>query len=107
MMNQWIEALQSADAGARSQALQELRALGPAARTAVPALIAALEKAGDDHKLASAIADALGAIGPDARAAAPLLDGHPRALLQIGAEPARERLALRSLLKTSEGSSWD
>src|SRR5258708_5201500 len=106
MMNRWIEGLQSADADIRSRALRELQQLGPEARTAVPALIAALEKARDDRNLAGAIADTLGAIGQDARAGVPLLvplvnpdgglfeapDPIPLAILRIGGEAAQERL---------------
>ncbi len=124
MVTHWIADLESADPNVRSVALQKLKELGPEARAAVPALIAALEKATDDHQPVVAIADALGAIGPDARAAVPLLvplvnpdGGHvggrggdvvgnrtyavSRAILRIGGEPAQERLAMRSLLRSS------
>jgi HEAT repeat protein len=127
-MNQWIDSLQSADAHARSRALRELQQLGPKARTAVPALLTALEQAREDRNLAAPIAETLAAIGPDARAAVPLLvtlvnphgggvfwgsppDGgvdhvFPLAILRIGGEPAQERLAMRSLLKVVRGG-WD
>jgi HEAT repeat protein len=117
MLKQWIDDLQSADAAVRNRAVRELQQLGPEARTAVPALIAALRKTGGDIGLAGSIAYTLGAIGPDARAAVPLLlrrvkpdrggdSSFPFAILRIGAKPAHELLALRSLLMIHSGG-WD
>src|SRR6202040_2294726 len=73
MLSRWIEDLESADPNLRTLALQELRQLGPEAREAVPALIAALEKAPGDSDLIRALVCTLEAIGPEARAAVPLL----------------------------------
>jgi hypothetical protein len=113
MIPRWIENLESADPGVRSLALQKLQELGPQAREAVPALIAALEEVRDDANLRSGLVATLGAIGPDARAAVPLLVslmdpwsaylydlGVPEvAILHIGGEPAAERRALTNLLR--------
>jgi hypothetical protein len=113
MLSRWIEDLETADLNVRNLALQELQQLGPEAREAVPALIAALEKApqGDSYRRAGLVRT-LGVIGPGARAAVPLLvslvdpsgaigetGAAPAfALLRIGAEPAQQRQAVRSVL---------
>jgi len=125
MLAQWLEDLQSTNDDVCSAALQHLQQLGPEAPSAVPTLLAELEKVRDKPQQASRIALGLGAIGPDARDAVPLLaslvspDGvrwrsihpvvgaFPLAILQIGGEPAQERLALCSLLRSSEGGGWD
>jgi len=128
MLSKWIADLESADRNVRTLALKELEQLGPAAKEAVPALIAALQKAQDEWNLLpgdpavkkargdwSIFADfarTLAAIGPDAKAAVPLLvplidpngafmwDGAAPAfaVLRIGGEPCEERLAVSSLV---------
>jgi hypothetical protein len=112
MLSRWIADLESADHNVQLQALRELEQLGPAAREAVPALIAALKKPQAHWQMTPALAGTLAAIGPDARAAVPLLvplvdpsgalmwDGAAPAfaILRIGGEPSEERLAVRSLL---------
>jgi HEAT repeat protein len=113
VLRRWTEDLESRDPAVRSQALQELQKLGPEAREAVPALIAALEKVREDRDLCRPLVETLGAIGPDARAAVPLLlslmgpsgasvlDGlgaPASAILLIGGAPDVERRALSNLL---------
>jgi len=113
MLSRWIADLESADPNVRSLALQELRQLGPAAREAVPALLAALRKTlGDPEQdgLRGALVGILETIGPDARTEVPLLvpllrpdggwglDSAACAILRIGGERIEERLAVRSLL---------
>jgi HEAT repeat protein len=65
-----IEELQRPDSTVRYRAAMALGEIGPAARSAVPALIGALKNDADHRPL---IAQSLGRIGPDARAAVPAL----------------------------------
>lgn len=65
-----IQALQSTNRVLRTFAVQSLRNLGPAARSAVPALVAAL----DDPATRPRAIRALGNIGPDAQEAVPYLE---------------------------------
>jgi HEAT repeat protein len=119
MIRQWIKDLTSSDRDLGCRAIEALKQLGPDARDAVPALIAALKKAQDepDHgRQVRAISSALRAIGSDARDAVPFLapfvplvppdvdaegwseDDPAHAILWIGGEASFERLAARSLL---------
>jgi HEAT repeat protein len=112
MLSRWIADLESADRNVRLHALQVLEHLGPAARMAVPALVAAWKKAAGRGEILPGLVRTLAAIGPDARAAVPLLvplvdpsgaymwgGAAPAfAILQIGGEPSAERLAVRSVL---------
>lgn len=60
-------ALKDPDAGVRWAAAESLGRIGPAAKSAVPALAAALE----DKEIRSIVADALAGIGPEAKPAVP------------------------------------
>jgi len=60
-------ALKDPDAGVRWAAADSLGRIGPAAKSAVPALAAALE----DKEIRSIVADALAGIGPEAKQAVP------------------------------------
>lgn len=62
-------ALKDADAGVRWAAAESLGRTGPPAKSAVPALAAALE----DKEIRSIVAEALAGIGPDAKPAVPSL----------------------------------
>lgn len=76
---QLIAALKDRDLTVRYQVGLAIAALGPAARPAVPALMAAMDEDPDDwvsvvkRDMRRAMAIALGEIGPDAREALPLL----------------------------------
>lgn len=61
------DALKDADPGVRWSAAESLGRIGPASKSAVPALAAALE----DKDIRSIAADALAGIGPDAKPAVP------------------------------------
>jgi HEAT repeat protein len=94
---QWADVLtDSRDARSRARAAEALGKLGPRAKDAVPALVAALD---DDAPLVQLMAaDALGRVGPDARAAVPRLvaglkpdrqaEPVPRILMTRGAKEA-------------------
>jgi HEAT repeat protein len=69
----WVEQLSSVDPGPRLAAARELAELGPYARDAVAPLTAALTAEENDAELRSAIATALGLIGPAAEPALPAL----------------------------------
>jgi HEAT repeat protein len=84
-----IDGLASRDLYVRLWTASTLRKMGPRAKPAVSALIAAYKDV-DFPDLRSAILQALGAIGPDARAAGPLLlalmkDGNSHAGDAVGA----------------------
>lgn len=64
----WVRQLRGADAAARREAVQALGAIGV---ESVPALVAALNDASADIRTAAA--DALGRVGPEAKAALPAL----------------------------------
>src|SRR5262249_52684779 len=63
-LDEWIKLLKDGDAKVRGTAALALRQLGPAARPAVPALIAALKDADPYVRIEASLA--LGKIGPDA-----------------------------------------
>ena len=66
-----IKGLKDPDAAKRKDAAMELGAMGPRARTAVPALTAALKD--DSEAVRQAAALALGSMGPAANSAVPML----------------------------------
>jgi HEAT repeat protein len=89
---QWADVLtESRDARRRARAAEALGELGPGAKDAVPALIAALD---DDSPLVRIMAaDALGRVGPEAKAAVPRLVAGLKPDRQI--EPAARILTAR------------
>jgi HEAT repeats len=111
-LSKWIEDLKSPDGNVRSQALQVMRKMGPAAREAVPALIAALKEDLSKESRVGLVGDlaaTLAAVGPDARAAVPLLvsamdrdvyryDHLGFAVLTVGGSAVEEKAAVRGLL---------
>jgi HEAT repeat protein len=111
----WIKALHGSDANMQNQAVYAIAIMGPAAKAAVPDLLALLKelKPKDDRMfLRHTIARALGAIGPDARVALPTITalfaaepGQDAALAVLaigGATEAEERAAVRFLLLASQ-----
>jgi len=62
-VREWIAGLRDRHPGRRAEAVNALRALGPAARAAVPALIRCLRDPAEDPEIAGEAAGALGAIG--------------------------------------------
>jgi HEAT repeat protein len=112
----WLKALRSEDQNLQNQAVYVVSTAGPAAKAAVPDLVALLKKLkpGDDTRgLRYTIAGALGNIGPDARPALPAItamldDKFPAqqvasAVLAIGGgTEEQERAAVRILLLASQ-----
>jgi HEAT repeat protein len=70
-LSEWIADLKAAAPATRNAAAYEIAGLGPAAKPAVPALIAALDD--PDASVRFPVTVALGEIGPDAVAAVPRL----------------------------------
>lgn len=111
----YLANLNGKDDNKRREALRIITILGPRAKEAVPALVEALQtaiKEKNQQGLIWELANALGAIGADARAAVPLLSSQlsdkggwgntsvAYALISIGAAPAEEKAATRVLLLT-------
>jgi HEAT repeat protein len=111
----WIKALHDKDVRQQHQAVYAVKAFGPAAKAAVPDLLAVLKETegkADRQFLRQTIGEALGSIGPDARAGLPALTAmlnEPFAGQEIGAAvlavggatEAQERAAVRLLLLAS------
>jgi HEAT repeats len=70
-LSEWIADLKAAAPSVRNAAAYEIASLGPAAKPAVPALIAALDD--PEPTVRFPVTVALGEIGPDAAAAVPRL----------------------------------
>jgi HEAT repeats len=70
-LSEWVADLKAAAPSVRNAAAYEIASLGPAAKPAVPALIAALDD--PEPTVRFPVTVALGEIGPDAAAAVPRL----------------------------------
>lgn len=67
----WVKRLAAPEAPARREAIQAIAAIGPSARSAVPALLRALDD--DDEAIRLEAIKALGPIGAEAKEAVPVL----------------------------------
>jgi HEAT repeat protein len=111
-LEKWTNDLKSANITVRQHALEVLGKLGPLAKDAEPALLAALKEAKSTENLRpliGGIATTLSAIGADPKPAiaalVPLLhqggwglDPNALIVLKVGGSPAEETTAVRSLL---------
>ncbi len=93
-VGKWVEQLGATDRVMRREATYQLSIMGPAARPALPALIAALDD--QDRQVWSYAITAIAAIGPDAAEAIPkLIDGMDNRKTRGGRQRDRGQIIVR------------